>query len=223
MGTIKVMVADDEPKIHEGMRILFESEGDIEIVAHANTFYEAIELADKHRPDVIIMDISFDADDPQHNGIEATRRIRFAWSEAKILIVTVYGSQDELIYEAMRAGARGYFVKEYPAGRLLAHIRTVADGGIIISSTVANRVERFFANMPATVVPQLFPQLNQTERDILAQWTQGILSNVEVAERLNLAVQTVKNYSSSILDKLEVASRAEAVAKALSKTRGQNQ
>jgi DNA-binding NarL/FixJ family response regulator len=190
------------------MRALFQATDDLEVVGEAATGEEAVTLAANVQPDVIVMDLRM----PGLGGIEATRRILQHSPHSRILVVTLLEDDDSL-FAALRAGARGYVLKEASEQEVLRAIRTVGTGEAIFSSTMAQRLIAFFA-IPATTAPPVpFPELTEREREILTMIAQG-RSNSEIAQRLVISMKTVRNYISSIFSKLQVADRAQAIVRA---------
>ncbi len=187
---------------------------DTEVVGEATSGEEVIALAGSVRPDVILMDINM----PGVNGIEATRRIRETNPDIRILIVTML--EDDSLFAAMRAGARGYLVKGAEPSEVLRAIRAVADGEAIFSPGIAERLIHYFATPPAATSDvtrsagtPVFPDLTERERAVLALIAQG-LTNSAIAERLVLSPKTVRNYITEIFSKLQVADRAHAIIRA---------
>jgi len=208
MNPIQVLIADDHPVFRHGMRAVLEAAPDTVVVGEATTGDEAITLAEQLRPDVIMMDLQM----PHLNGIEATRRLCQANPNAHVLVVTMF-EDDSSVFAAMRAGARGYVLKDATKDEILRAIRAVAHGEAIFSPAIAGRLITFFAN-PLPHTPQdLFPELTGREREILELIAQGH-NNSEIAKRLDLSVKTVSNYVSNIFNKLQVADRAAAIIRA---------
>ena len=206
--TLRVLIADDHPLVRSGMRALFQATDDLEVVGEAATGEEAVTLAANVQPDVIVMDLRM----PGLGGIEATRRILQHSPHSRILVVTLLEDDDSL-FAALRAGARGYVLKEASEQEVLRAIRTVGTGEAIFSSTMAQRLIAFFATPATTVPPVPFPELTEREREILTMIAQG-RSNSEIAQRLVISMKTVRNYISSIFSKLQVADRAQAIVRA---------
>jgi DNA-binding NarL/FixJ family response regulator len=208
MNPIQVLIADDHPVFRHGMRAVLEAAPDTVVVGEATTGDEAITLAEQLRPDVIMMDLQM----PHLNGIDATRRLRQVNPDAHVLVVTMF-EDDSSVFAAMRAGARGYVLKDATKDEILRAIRAVAHGEAIFSPAIANRLITFFANSQAHTPPDLFPELTGREREILELIAQGH-NNSEIAKRLDLSVKTVSNYVSNIFNKLQVADRAAAIIRA---------
>lgn len=205
---IRVLIADDHPLFRDGVQALLGSVPDMEVVAEAADGDRAIELAASATPDVILMDLKM----PGCNGIEATRRILRRHPEAGILVLTMF-EDDDSVFAAMRAGARGYLLKGADQEDILRAIRAVADGEAIFGPSIAPRVIGFFASPQATTPPVPFPELTDREREILSLVAKG-MGNQEIAHRLSLTEKTVRNHVSTIFGKLQVAGRPEAIVRA---------
>jgi DNA-binding NarL/FixJ family response regulator len=206
MKSIRVMIADDHPVFRFGLRALLESAGGYTVVGEATTGEEAVELAAALQPDVIVMDINM----PGQNGIQATQQITKARPDAGVLIITMF--DDDSLFAAMRAGARGYLLKGAEGDETLRAIQAVAQGEAIFSPAMAERLMRFFAVTPASA-SQPFPELTPRELEILGMIARG-LTNTSIAERLVVSPKTVRNHISTIFGKLQVAGRAEAIIRA---------
>jgi DNA-binding NarL/FixJ family response regulator len=205
MDSVRILVADDHPVFRYGLRALIAAEQGMEVVGEAKTCDEAVTLAEQLRPDVVLMDLNM----PGGNGIEATRRIVQQIPEIAILIVTMF--DDDSVFAAMRAGARGYVLKGAQGEETIRAIRAVAHGEAIFSPTVAGRLIEHFAS--PSPVRQPFPELSEREREVLTLIAEGY-TNDTIAHRLSLSPKTVRNYVSSIFDKLSVADRAGAIIRA---------
>lgn len=208
MELLRVLIADDHPLFRHGIRALLGATPDVEVVGEANTGEEAISLATSLQPDVILMDIQM----PGTNGIDATRRILHESPHIRILMVTMF-EEDASVFTAMRAGARGYVLKDTEKTELLRAIRAVGGGEAIFSPAVAIRLLDFFSAPKPPLPPQAFPELTEREREILDLLAQGH-KNHEIASRLVLSPHTVRNYVSNIFSKLQVADRAHAIIRA---------
>jgi DNA-binding NarL/FixJ family response regulator len=205
---LQVLVADDHPLFRNGLRTLLASAPDVELVGEATTGEEAVSLAAELQPDVVLMDIQM----PGMGGIEATRRISRDSAHARVLVVTMF-EDDATVFQAMRAGARGYVLKGANYDEMLRAIRAVGGGEAIFSPKIAVRLMDFFSSMRPTTPPQVFPELGDREREILDLIARGH-KNPEIAERLYLSPKTVRNHVSNILHKLQVADRTEAIIRA---------
>jgi len=208
MDHIRVLIADDHPLFREGMHDLLDSLAETEVVGEATTGAEAITQAKALQPDVILMDIKM----PGINGIEATRQIVAASPHISILMVTML-EDDESVFAAMRAGARGYVLKGANQAEILRAIRAVASAEAIFGPGIARRVLGFFSIARPTIPSRVFPELSERERELLALVAQG-RSNQEIAEQLGLTLKTVRNHVSNIFNKLQVADRAQAALRA---------
>jgi DNA-binding NarL/FixJ family response regulator len=208
MGTIRVLIADDHVFYREGVKAMLATRGsDVEVVGEAATGDEAVRQAHAQRPDVILMDLKM----PGMHGIEATRRIVTTHPEIAVLVLTMF--DDDSVFAAMRAGARGYLLKDAGVDDLTRAITAVNRGEAIFSPATARRLSWFFARTPSAGPPDLFPELTDRERDILHLIVAGH-GNAEIAERLHLTPKTVRNYVSNILAKLQVHDRSQAIVKA---------
>jgi DNA-binding NarL/FixJ family response regulator len=209
--TIQILLVDDQRLMREGLRILLEMEPDLEIVGEAENGEAALDAYDKLGPDVVLMDVRM----PGMDGVEATWRLRERWPGARIVILTTF-DDDEYVFEGLRAGAQGYLLKDVSGHDLAEAVRTVAAGGALIEPSVARKVVAEFARVapPARQAGLgLAEPLSEREQEILFLVAQG-LSNREIALRLSLAQGTVKNYVTTILQKLGVRDRTQAALRA---------
>ena len=200
---LRVIIADDQPLLRAGFKALLESAGDIEIVAEAGTGEEAIEQAQRHRPDVVLMDIRM----PGMDGIEATRQL----TRTRVLILTTFGL-DEYIIQALRAGASGFILKDTRVEDLLHAVRTVAAGGAFLSPAVTRQLlDQVARRLPAAVDrrPAQLAELAERELTVLRMLAAG-LSNSEIASALVLSEATVKTHVSKVLQKLTLRDRVQA-------------
>jgi len=205
---LRVVLADDHPVFRHGLRALLEEATDIEVVGEASSGEAGVELAESLRPDLVLMDIKM----PGVNGIDATRRIHSECPDVRVLILTMF-EDDNSVFAAMRAGARGYILKDADKEDLLRAVRSVGRGEAIFSPAIATRVLDYFTSGPSTMSRDAFPMLTARERDLLQLLARG-LSNAQIAAELGLSVKTVGNYVSSVLTKLQVADRAQAIVRA---------
>jgi DNA-binding NarL/FixJ family response regulator len=203
--TIRVLVADDQAMVRAGFRMLLADEDDIEVVAEASNGLEAVDKAARFDPDVVLMDIRM----PELDGIHASRRILEADKAARILILTTF-DLDEYVYEALRAGASGFVLKDDPPEQLLAAIRTVAAGDALLSPTVTRRVIKEFGRMPRPAPPKELDDLSDREREVFQLVARG-LSNAEIGRELFISETTVKTHVTHILQKLNLRDRVQAV------------
>jgi len=203
--SIRVLVADDQSMVRAGFRMLLGGEEDIEVVAEASNGLEAVEKAARYDPTVVLMDIRM----PELDGLEAARRILAADRDARILILTTF-DLDEYVYEALRAGASGFVLKDEPPEQLLAAIRTVAAGDALLSPAVTKRVIAQFTRIPRPTPPAELDDLSEREREVFRLIARG-LSNGEIAQELFISETTVKTHVTHILAKLGLRDRVQAV------------
>jgi DNA-binding NarL/FixJ family response regulator len=207
-ATIRVLIADDHPLFREGMRGRLDRVDDIAVVGEAASGDEAVEKARELKPHVVLMDIKM----PGQNGIVATREILRANSRVGVLMLTMF-EDDDSVFAAMRAGAKGYLLKDSGGEGVVHAIRAVTSGEAVFGPGVAERIISFFS-VPRSITPQrAFPELTEREEEILSLVAQG-KSNQEIAGQLFVSVKTVRNHVSNILVKLQVADRAQAVIRA---------
>lgn len=207
MEPIRVLIADDHPMFRFGLKALIGATPDMALAGEAADGEEVVTLAASLQPDVIVMDVNM----PGQNGLEATRRILQTSPHIGILVITMF--DDDSVFAALQAGARGYLLKGADPEATLRAIRTVASGEAIFSPTAARRVMDFFARRAPNTPPQVLPELTDRERELLVLLAQG-LTNAAIAERLSLSPKTVRNHVSNIFSKLQVADRAQAILRA---------
>jgi DNA-binding NarL/FixJ family response regulator len=205
MSAIRVLVADDQAMVRSGFRMLLGNEPDIEVVAEAGDGREAVQKAARFEPTVVLMDIRM----PDVDGLEATRQILAADRSARVLILTTF-DLDEYVYEALRAGASGFVLKDDPPEQLIAAVRTIAAGEALLSPAVTRRVIKQFTRVPRPAPPKQLDQLTEREREIFALIADG-LSNAEIGERLYISDTTVKTHITHIFQKLNLRDRVQAV------------
>lgn len=203
--SIRVLIADDQSMVRAGFRMLLAEEADIDVVAEATNGLDAVAKAARFDPTVILMDIRM----PELDGLEATRRILAADSSARILILTTFGL-DEYVYEALRAGASGFVLKDDPPEQLVAAVRVVAAGDALLSPAITKRVIKQFARAPQPQPPKEFDELTARERETLRLIAEG-LSNAEIGRRLYISETTVKTHVTHILQKLGLHDRVQAI------------
>src|SRR5215475_7986517 len=203
--TIRVLVADDQAMVRAGFRMLLSNDRDMEVVAEASNGREAVDKAARLHPNVVLMDIRM----PELDGLEAARRILAVDNAARILILTTF-DLDEYVYEALRAGASGFVLKDDPPEQLIAAVRTVAGGDALLSPAITKRVIKQFIRVPRPSPPKELDELTAREQDILRLIADG-LSNAEIGQRLYISETTVKTHVTHILQKLGLRDRVQAV------------
>ena len=203
--SIGVLVADDQPLVRAGFRMLLADEPDLSVVAEATNGLEAVQKAARFAPTVVLMDIRM----PELDGIEATRRIIAADSRARVIVLTTF-DLDEYIVEALAAGASGFVLKDDPPEQLLSAIRTVAAGDALLSPAVTRRVIQQFARASRPAPPPGLAELTERELDVFRLIARG-LSNAEIGEALFISDTTVKTHVTHVLQKLDLRDRVQAV------------
>lgn len=201
---MRVLIADDHPAFRDGLKLMLEAADDIEVVGEATTGAEAVHEAAVLAPDAILMDLQM----PELNGIEATRQITAANPDIGVIVITMF-EDDDSVFAAMRAGARGYLLKGAQRDDILRAVRAIGSGEAIFGPSIAARLIDYFTATPRT----LFPELTDREREILELIAAG-KSNAGIADHLTLSLKTVRNHVSNIFNKLQVADRAAAIEKA---------
>jgi DNA-binding NarL/FixJ family response regulator len=205
---IRVLIADDHPVFRFGLRTLLKADPAMEVVGEAMNGEEAVAQTFSLHPDVILMDLNM----PGVNGIEAIGRILADRPEVRILVLTMF-DDDDSVFAAMRAGARGYVLKGAEGAEMLQAIRVVSTGEAIFSPTIAQRLMQYFGAARPLRPSQPFPDLTEREREVLVLIAQGY-TNQAIAERLVISPKTLRNHISSIFSKLQVTSRLEAIVRA---------
>lgn len=206
---VEIVVVDDHPVYRDGLAMLLSSIEGLVVAGTADDGRSAIALVDEHQPDVVVMDVQM----PGLDGISATREITARHPHVAVIVLTM-SDDDETVFAAMRAGARGYLLKGAAQGEIRQAIEVVAAGGLIFGAALAARVGEFFVSGPPRSVPaEAFPQLTAREREILDLLAAG-RSNAQIAQALFLSPKTVRNNTSNIFAKLQVADRAEAIVRA---------
>lgn len=204
LNMIKTIIADDHQLFRDGLKALLDSTPDTEVIGEASSGEEVVVLANKLRPNVILMDLQM----PGVNGIEATQRITMDNPQINILILTMF-DDDQSVFAALRAGARGYVLKGVKHDEMLRAVRAAASGEAIFSPGIAQRMMSFFATARPAESPRAFPDLTVREREILDLLARDY-SNADIAGELVISPKTVRNHVSNILSKLQVADRREA-------------
>ncbi len=208
MDQIRVLIADDYEPFRRGLRAMLQSEADIAVVAEAADGQAALAQAEALQPDVVLMDLKM----PGMNGLEATRRVLHTSPHIRMLMLTM-ADDDESVFAALQAGARGYVLKGALKADVLRAIRGIHSGDAIFGPAVAQRLMHYFATVRPAAADTAFPELTERERQILGLLAQT-RSNQEIADRLVLSVKTVRNHVSNICTKLQVADRTQAILRA---------
>jgi DNA-binding NarL/FixJ family response regulator len=205
---IRLLVADDHAAFRAGLRALLETAGDLAVVGEAETGIAAVRAAASLHPDGVLMDVNM----PAMDGVEATRRIVDASPHVAVLVLTMH-EDDETVFAAVRAGARGYLLKGAGRAELLRAVRAVVAGEAIFGPGVARRLVAYFERPPLRPDPTAFPELTEREREILDLVARG-RSNAAITAELVLSPKTVRNHVSNIFSKLQVRDRSEAIVRA---------
>lgn len=205
---VRVLIADDHPLFLRGLRTLLDDHAEMEVVGQAATGLEAVTQARATQPDVAVLDLHM----PDLDGVEATRRIVATSPHVGILVLTMF-DDDDSVFAAMRAGARGYLLKGADQFEILHAVQAVARGEAIFGPTVAERIIEFFAAPRQTPHSSAFPELTERELDVLDHIAAGH-SNPDISHSLGLSPKTVRNHVSNIFSKLQVADRAQAIVRA---------
>ncbi|MBI1882193.1 MAG: response regulator transcription factor [Chloroflexi bacterium] len=206
---IKVIICDDQAIIRDGLEMLLKLEKDIEVLGQAQDGAEAVALVERAKPDLVLMDLKM----PGLNGIEATRQIRTNYSQVKVLVLTTY-DDDEWVFDAIRAGASGYLLKDTPREEVIKAVRGTAAGKTFVDPAVAGKLLHQVAGKQAQPSTLLTDKLTEREADVLRLVARGF-NNADIAERLHLSEGTVRNHVSAIFAKLEVADRTQAAVVAI--------
>jgi DNA-binding NarL/FixJ family response regulator len=204
---ISVLIADDQALVRGGFRMILDAEGDIEVTGEAENGLEALSRTRELRPDVVLMDVRM----PALDGIAATRQIVADGLPSRVLILTTFG-QDEVVYDAMKAGASGFLLKTAPPARLADAVRTVAAGEALLAPAITRRLIEEFVRRPppGQTVPGKLAELTEREREVLQLIARG-LSNAEIAAHLVVSEATVKTHVNHVLQKLALRDRVQAV------------
>ncbi|HPL81084.1 MAG TPA: response regulator transcription factor [Anaerolineaceae bacterium] len=206
---IKVLIADDQEIVCEGLKRILQSDPEIKVIGIANNGQQALDLINHQTPDVVLMDLQM----PIMNGVQAIRQLRKTHPDLPILVLTTY-MDDKWLFDAIRAGATGYLLKDRPRHELLEAIKGTVSGESYLDPSVAKKVLNQVASAPEPIQFDESIEISERERDILTLLVEG-LSNAEIAQRLFLSEGTVRNYLSSLFVKLEVSDRTQAVVVAL--------
>lgn len=207
MEVLTILIADDHPVFRKGLRALLASMPEVELVGEATSGEETIHLAEQLQPDVILMDLHM----PGGGGLEAIRQIVQTSPHIRILVVTMFQDEDS-VFAALQAGARGYVLKDMEDEDISRAILSVGNGEAIFSQAIAERIMKYFSIHPA-IPAGLFPELTNSERSVLTLMAKG-MNNEAIARQLSYTTKTVRNYVSNIFSKLQVADRAQAIVKA---------
>lgn len=202
---IDILIADDQAMVRSGLRLILESEPDLRVVAEAENGEEAVRLAKREKPSVILMDVRM----PVMDGLEATREITTAVTDTKVIVLTTF-DLDEYIYGALRAGASGFLLKDAEGDHLVEAVRVIAGGDAIIAPSITKRLISEFASRPETAEARGLDQLTERETEVLRLVAKG-MSNAEIGEELFVSETTVKTHVSHILTKLHLRDRVQAV------------
>lgn len=206
MSAIRVLVVDDQALVRAGFRMILEAEPDLDVVGEASDGIEAIAAVERLQPQVVLMDVRM----PNLDGIAATRRILESGAAARVLMLTTF-DMDEYVYEALRAGASGFLLKDVPPERLVAGIRAVASGESLLAPSITRRlIETYVRRQPSRALPRSVEELTAREREVLELMARG-LSNAEIAETFVVSETTVKTHVAHILGKLDLRDRVQAV------------
>lgn len=208
MDRVRVLIADDHPLFRDGMRALLGSLPNYEVAGEAANGADAIVLACERQPDIVLMDLQM----PQVNGIEATRQIVQASPHIGIVVITMF-EDDDSVFAALRAGARGYVLKGADQAEIVRVLEAVGRGEALFGPPIAARLMNYFAVPRPQAQAGLFPELTEREREVLQLIARG-RSNADIAAELVLSLKTVRNHVSNIFSKLQVADRAEAIVRA---------
>ena len=207
--SMKILLCDDQAVIRDGLEMLLTLEKDFQVVGSAQDGFEAIELAGKKTPDLVLMDLKM----PGMNGIEATREIRKKYPAIKILVLTTY-DDDEWVFDAIRAGASGYLLKDTPRQKIIEAIRGTMDGKSFVDPAVAGKLLNQVASNQTQPASVLTDKLTERELDVLRLLAKG-MTNSDIAAQLHLSEGTVRNHVSAILEKLGVSDRTQAAVIAI--------
>lgn len=202
---ICILVADDHSFFRDGLRLLIDNTADFELAGEVNTAVDAVKFANDRQPDIVLMDIKM----PPGDGIQATQQIAQENPHINVLILTMF-DDDKNVFNALQAGAKGYILKGVNREELTRTIRSVAAGNAVFGSKIAEQMRSFFSKIRHTQQPHIFPELTQREHHILNLIADD-LRNKEIAVECDISEKTVRNHITSILSKLQVSNRTEAI------------
>ena len=205
---IRILIADDHTLFREGVKALLGSMPLMEVVGEAASGLETVDNAEALQPDIVLMDIQM----PELNGIEATRQIVRTSPHIGVIIVTMF-ADDDSVFSAMRAGARGYVLKGAKQEEMLRVIQAVARGEALFGPAIATRLQSYFSTPQTETPPNAFPDLTERERELLDLLAQG-MNNSDIARKLNITPKTVRNHCSNIFSKMQVVDRTQAIIQA---------
>jgi len=200
MKPIRILLAEDQTLMRQGLKTLLETEPDLRVAGEAEDGKTAVKLALQVKPDIILMDVQM----PEMNGVEATAAICRSWPQARVIILTTF-DRDDYVFQGVRAGAVGYLLKDLPAEKLVETIRRVHAGEVFIQPEIASRTLRVALHSPG----DLIEPISEREHEVLVMLAQGI-PNKEIADKLHIAEGTVKNHVTNILEKLQAQNRTQA-------------
>lgn len=207
---IRVLICDDQAIARHGLQMILSTAPDLQIVGQAQDGQEAVDLVAQQQPDLVLMDLKM----PRMNGVQATRLIRQRFPAVQVLVLTTYDA-DEWVFDAVRAGANGYLLKDTPPNQLLAAIRNTVEGKTPVDPSVAGKLFTSFAKQPTPpTTTKLVEALSDREIEVLRLMAEG-LTNAEIGAQIHLSEGTIRNYISTILDKLQVKDRTQAVVTAI--------
>ena len=207
---IRVLICDDQAIARHGLQMILSTAPDLQIVGQAQDGQEALDLVAQHQPDLVLMDLKM----PKLNGVQATRLIRQRFPAVQVLVLTTYDA-DEWVFDAVRAGANGYLLKDTPPHQLLTAIRNTVEGKTPVDPSVAGKLFSSFAKQPTPpTTAKLVEELSNREIELLRLMAEG-LTNAEIGAQIHLSEGTIRNYISTILDKLQVKDRTQAVVMAI--------
>jgi DNA-binding NarL/FixJ family response regulator len=205
---IRILIVDDHPIFRDGLRALLSSLTEFEVVGEAADGGDAIDKAQRLQPDIIFMDLKM----PRLDGLQAIRQISQIDPHIGIIVVTMFDN-DQAIFSALKAGARGYVIKDTSQAEFVQAIRVVAGGGVMLGAALAERVQDYFAALAPKRDRLIFPELTDREREVLGLIARG-LSNAHITAQLGVSPKTIRNHITNIFDKLQVVTRAEAIVRA---------